>query len=270
MKKLLIMVMMSLLAACGGGGESGTTTTNVTPGGPTGTLVLTFDNAQAKTLAAIVPGTVVRVAISNSLLRFDGAPFRVIDDQTAGAAGATFSFDLPVASGYIIEVITSNYDSSTGVNTIGRYGVAKNITINLNQTTGVPMTFTDVSANAVFPPAGVYQGSSYAVMPNLSTALGRAMSPLATAWYLAPPKAIQSQIAFSNRTTGINYSYLTTHTQTAPYPGVAGTKVYMKGLFTLKQSLLKTGEPAKRWAFYGNYSTPVKVVNNLQITIPVD
>lgn len=262
MKRILVLIAISLLTACGsGGGGGGNTVTEVSGQTSTGVLNVTFnDGAATAKSVAMQDYDSVRVVISNSSLVFNGAPFKVVQDQPDGG---TFSFALPLANGYTVEAIT--YNIANGLNVVLDYAVAKNVSITSSTSNSVALTLYAADAKLSVP-GTVIQGTKFPVLANLSTAAGRTITPLQSAWFMPTP---QTTPVFENRTSA--FRYLTSHSVTAP---LAATKLYFQGIFSLKPSLLAAGETSKQWIFntpragFGNLSTSVLAPINVTFPAP--
>lgn len=264
MKRILVLIAISLLTACGsGGGGGGNTVTEVSGQTSTGVLNVTFnDGAATAKSVAMQTHEYVRVVISNSSLVFNGAPFKVVQDQPPGGK---FEFALPLAKGYTVEAITYNIDDANGLNVVLDYAVAKNVSITSSTSNSVALTLYAADARLSVP-GTVIHGTKFPVLANLSTAAGRTITPLQSAWYMPPP---QTTPVFENRTSA--FRYLTSHSVTAP---LAATKLYFQGIFSLKPSLLAAGETSKQWIFntpragFGNLSTSVLAPINVTFDAP--
>ncbi|QWV94572.1 hypothetical protein KP004_05130 [Geomonas oryzisoli] len=274
MKKILLLIVTLFLAACGGGGSS---TTDVNSSTPTGALSITFAGQQgaAKTsggVTTILDHNRVRVIITNPNLRLNGAPFKAMQD-VAAVPGATFSFALPLATGYLVEALTYNELSATSKVPV-EYAVAKAVSVVSADPTGnnVTLVLQPVEAKLVVP-ATVLQGKAVTVLANLSTALGRTATPLQSAWYMPQPKSSPALI-FTNQTSA--YSYKGLQTATAWTVTGPGERMYFKGVFTLKPYMLDPtkNETLKMWSFgapdpaFGNVSSAILAPYNVSIPVP--
>lgn len=271
MRELCLLLTFLLLTACGTGGSdaNGGGVTDVTAESPTGSLRVSFapEPADPPRAAAKLITKQIRIVVTNQTLRVNGNMFRVIQDV---APGDTVSFALPLARGYTIEAITYTNDSDTGLNTILRYAITKNLTVDTGET-GATLTLADVQVQLVLPASGIAQNGRYVIQANYSTALGSRITPLHSGWYLVPPK-LTPYTGFINNTTATNFN--STHFFAVPVTAIPGFNLYFQGVFTLKPTLLKTGESLKKWVFnypnpsFTNISAPIQTPTNFVITTP--
>lgn len=216
---------------------------------------------------ALLAHTDVRVVITNSSLRVNGAPFKVVQDQPVGGL---FQFALPLASGYTVEALTYSTDPTNGLKVITEYAIASNVPVFSSVSNTVILALTPAVATLVVP-GTVVQGGRYSVLANLSTAAGRSITPLRGNWFMPLPKSTPFT-GFDTRTSAI--SYPSTHNMTAPIVGQPGQKLYFQGVFTVKPSLLKTGETSKQWVLntpnltFANVSTSILAPTNVSFPAP--
>jgi hypothetical protein len=113
MKKLALLLSVVFMAACGGSG-GGSNNASLPAG--TGKLTVKVAESAAKTVVTNTAGTSQnwrRLVITNDKLNAGGYIFQKFVDYDRAGAAPPYTFDLPYANGYVIEVL--DYTRSTSV-----------------------------------------------------------------------------------------------------------------------------------------------------------
>jgi hypothetical protein len=270
MKRIWVVIAVSLLAACGGGSSSPNGTSahfTDTATLPAGVLKVTLtpgsDAPPGKELNSVTQGENLRLVMRNETLRTEGVIFQLIQDV---APGSSLTLTPPAATGYTVEALTYTSDPATGLNTVVTYAQATNVTVDASGVSNAVLTLNPVAAALVLP-SSILQGAKYSVLANLSTAGGRRVSALQADWFLNTPKTT-TFAPFVNRTSITRFA--ASHSYSAPFTGGVPTNLYFQGVFTVKPSLLKSGERAKQWIFNPpEASLPVTAPINLTIIAPM-
>lgn len=242
MKRMCLLMTMLLLTACGGGGGGGNSVTDVTPGSPTGSVVVNINNVAnnvaksvAKILAVAPPATNCRLVITNPNLRFNGVTLRVIVDGAIPVGNQITGLSFPVANGYNFELVTYIPDTVKPANTVAVKRVlqyAKTTGVSVTATgTAVTLSLQTIQANFSLPNPAI-SGTALGITANFPLL----PNPLQSSWNLV-------QATFSSAVKHAVHSSATpsaNHTADKSPIVLAPTTLYAQGEFHINSSLLDT------------------------------
>jgi len=271
---LLVLPVFLLLYGCGGSGGGITTSTqNVVPGAPTGTVSIHINTGGAQPAAVLSNYTThLRVVVNNQNLRINNVPFKAIADTYIGGPAVIFS--LPVAAGYKIEAVT--YANDGTIKRVMKYALASPVAITAGTNPDVLLSLAPVQAGLILPASitsstvalgsgtsYVTRNSYYTVMSNISSSLGRKVTPLQSQWRLA-----YQQIPITSAThSPYGISTAIPRTLTAPTAFTNGS-MYFQGEFFIKRDLIDTlTEDPLDWTF--NYPNPEAPFSDPQLSVPL-
>lgn len=277
MKKLALLLSLALLAACGGGG--GGTTSSQGVSGQTSSLTVNIVEPAKRTSPIVTPATtnMRRIIITNpSVPALQGVKWTV-PDYVKGSA--TPSFSLPVANGYLIEVLDYDITTTTFSNysvgtrnilatstTATPYTLVNNASANFNITSGansVTITLAAVSNPSVTPPASIT--GSFDGTTTYSASATIPAGPFETAAWSLLGGYTTGSLGSLETVNGLISSAVS-----APSPFYAGSQVanyYLAGKFYLKASLTKSGD-STNFTYTSTPSTVPLSMTSGNITIP--
>ncbi len=243
MKMVWFLIAMLLLAGCGVGPSStnvfngtgsstGSGGTEVTPGTPTGNVIVNITSSDEqkdveRTVKAQPAPTKLRLVITNPSLQVNGSAYTVIVD---GAMVSSITLAFPVANGYTFQVVTYTPQGvqpggSPTVNRMLKYAIATPVNITPSGAT-VNLSTTPIVANFTLPNP-TYSNQSLVITANIP-----APTPLQTTWNLF---ISTSPIIYALHTTTLPIH----NGIRAPIVSSAGT-LYAQGEFFIKNSMLDT------------------------------